>query len=153
MSQSWSVESQTIRLLQVLLCRDIISLRIVCKAHLSSLHLTSFKNLQIVEGEFNYMKITVCGEISLFQIDDNSGGMYFSPTQTRLCHSTKHLLYPSWQRVETVLMQPPSCLSQTRGRHFIITRCLTVRLSEVHAPDVTLITSVSFIGLLEQTAL
>lgn len=120
---------------------------VVCKAHLSSLHLTSFKNLQIVEGEFNYMKITVCGEISLFQIDDNSGGM----TQTRLCHGTKHLLYPLWQRVETVLMQPPSCLSQTRGRHFIITRRLTVILSEVHAPDATLITSVSFIGLLEKT--
>lgn len=73
------------------------------------------------------MKITVCGEI-LFQIDDNSVGMYISTAQTRLCHSTKHLLYPPWQRLETVLMQPPSCLSQTRGRHFIITRRLTVRL-------------------------
>lgn len=97
-------------------------------AHLASLHLMSIKKLQIVQVGFNYMKITVCGEISLFQIDDNSVGMHFSTTQTRLCHSTKHLLYPPWQRLETVLMQPPSCLSQTRGRRFIITRCLTVRL-------------------------
>lgn len=81
--------------------------------------------------------ITVCGEISLFQIVDNSRGMYFSTTQTGLCHNTKHLLYPSWQRVETVLMLPPSCLSQTRGRCFIITRRLTVRRSEVHARDST----------------
>lgn len=34
-------------------------------------------------------------------------------------------------------MLPPSCLSQTRGRHFIITRRLAVRRSEVHAPEST----------------
>lgn len=88
------------------------------------------------------MMITVCREISLFQIVDNSRGMYFSTTQTGLCHNTKHLLYPSWHRVETVLMLPPSCLSQTRGRRFIITRRLTVRRSEVHALDSTPIISI-----------
>lgn len=75
------------------------------------LHQSSFKKLQIVEKRLNYMQITVCSDISLFQIDDNSGGMYFSTTQSRLCHSTKHLLSSLWQTGETELMQPPSCLS------------------------------------------
>lgn len=71
--------------------------------------------------------ITVCAEMSSFQFVDDSSGMQGRTTQAQLCHSTKHLLYPSQRRLETVLTLPPSCLSEKRGRRFIITGCKTIQ--------------------------
>lgn len=89
-----------------------------------------FQILCIAEKKFSYATITVYGDISLFQIEDNSGGM-FSITKSGLCQSTKHLL--SWwrQRGETSAVLPPSCWSQTRRRRFIIIRRLHVRLQHL----------------------
>lgn len=63
----------------------------------------------------SYRKITVCGEISLFQIDDNRGDMERNKDRALSQHKAFIIILA----VQSVL--PPSCLSQTRGRRFIIT--------------------------------
>lgn len=67
----------------------------------------------------SYMKITICLQISLFQIDDNEGGMQYNTGNALSEYKALIIIFGR----QSVPMLPPSCLSQTRGRRFIITRC------------------------------
>lgn len=98
-----------------------------------------------LEKRFNYMQITVWGDISLFQIDDNSGGMYFSNTQSRLCLGTRHLLSSFWQGGRSSAREAPFLLISDEGKELYnhqASGCKTA-VSEVQAQDAGFISSVS----------
>lgn len=105
------------------------------------LHSFTWKKLQIVglEKRLNYMKITVCGDISLFQIDDNSGAMYSSPTQSSLSQHKAFLIPIVAERGNSAHVAFFLLISD-KGKALYNQQASGYK---VHAQDATLISSVS----------